>query len=548
MKSIYLYLLIILGLGLSSCDEEDFGENYDINLPVSSISDFTPKTILVGEEVKMVGENLDLVKSVYLGAVECEIKSQEADAMVVVVNRASERNQFMISNLYKRTFTTPQFFIPLYYDAKVAQWPSEIQRGKAFTLKGENIDMLKTVKVGSTTLTRQGKAAKSKAVYSVKDVALEETAVITAEDRNGNKFVSEAIPVVAPKDTYIPATTILLADFDEVIPEYVNDNLHAHTAGIDKSGVVPAFMHYWSTLSDKGNGWDGNYHRLICRNALGGAIDFSGFTAPHITFMVNTNGKAGYMNPLINGKDAHFANNPEYSDDHKFETKGWEWRSYDLKEMGYDLSKAVETIELLVRGGNVDGVPFELNIDRVMITDGALRPLLISDFETNVQMTGNGQIVNGNAGQGQNYFTVSAVNTVAWGPEIATVASPKVSISEYTNALYFNFMLNTTGEVPAAYFQVSFFQNGCEFVKHLAGPNPYGIAHNLDCTNGEWKWRSFHLDLSSFDWASDGAATFDPSADFDVKLVFKPGGVGGDFAVSIDNPMFSATPVDNTVE
>lgn len=551
MKLKYFYAIAVLsGLFLNACDDAEFGEDYDIEFPISKIQDFTPKKVLVGENITLIGENLDLVKTMHLGAVGCEIQKKTPDSLIVKVSRNAERSLITIENNYTRSFTTKEFFTPLFYDAKVNIWPKEIERGTSFTLRGENMDLLKSVKIGNTVVSKQGTPTAHKIVYSIKDITLDEVAVISVEDKNGNKFVSDEIPVVAPKDTYVPVPTILLANFDNVIPEYVNENKHAHQAGIDKSDILSAIGHYWSTMSEKGNGWDGFYHRLVCKNALGGKIDFSSFTSPYLTFMVNTNGKRGYMNPLINGKDKHFFGNPNYTDNYAFSTKGWEWRSYDLKAMGFDLSESPETIEFLVRGGNIKGSePFEINLDQMMITDGFLMPLICSDFEKNVESTtGAIEFIEGNAGQGNRYVKVQAQNVKKWGAEIATLTFKNMSVANYTNALYFNFLLKTTADAPSAYFQICFKQNGHEYVKHFKSPNPYIINYNMDCTNGEWKWRSFILDLTSFDWKSKGATDFDPTGNFDLILGFKPGNVAGNYSISIDYPIFTAVPIDNITE
>ena len=550
MKLKYFCALAFSALFLNACDDAEFGKDYDIEFPISTITNFTPKTVLVGKNITLFGENLDLAKSIHLGAVECDIQKQTSDSLIIKINRSAERSVITVENNYTRSFTTTDFFTPLFYDAQVNKWPSEIQRGTSFSLQGENMDLLKNVKIGNTIVSRQGTPTPHKVVYSIKDVTLDDVTVISVEDKNGNKFVSEEIPVIAPKKTYVPVPTILLANFDSVIPEYINENKYVHEAGIDKSNILSAIGHYWSTIAEKGNGWDGFYHRLICKNALGGKIDFSSFTSPHLSFMVNTNGKRGYMNPLINDKDNHFFGNPNYTDNYAFSTKEWEWRSYDLKAMGFDLSNAPEFIELLVRGGNIkDGEPFELNLDQVMITDGDLMPLLCSDFEKDVETTtGEVEFIEGNAGQGNRFVRVQAQDVKKWGSEIATLTFKDMNIANYTNALYFNFLLKTTLDSPAAYFQICFKQNGNEYVKHFKNPNPYGINYNMDCTNNEWEWRSFNLDLSSFDWKSEGATDFDPKSNFDLSLGFKPGNVPGRYSISIDYPIFTAVPIDNITE
>lgn len=545
---------------IGACSEKPFGEDYDINLPVSSISSIEPATEYVDGFAILKGENLDMVTAVSLGNVSCEIIEAEKDFLKFKVNRLAERNKIVVLNKYKRSFESEQSFTPIYLDVKIDKWPSKLERGKVFSLSGENVDMIQVVKVGNVELQKMGIATPKKVTYSLKDVALEDKVVLTAVTRTNQKFKSGEIEVVEPTNTYVPASSIILCNFDNVNPEIKPGNASgpgaAFEAGVNLSGIVNGFGNYYTVKAPLGNAWSGVYQEIKCDNN-GQGFDLSSFTNPYITFLVNTNGKQGYFNPKLtvgtSSVDKHFmGQGGEYTDNYKFITNGWEWRSYNLTEMGYNVKGKVDAIDLLIRGANIgnnNSEAFELNLDQVMITDGPLLPMVLWQFDALPAITdGSGELNGGSSligkAEGNNYLTIKAGNVSKW-QSLGKITHKNVLGDKYSNSLYINFLVNTGATAAEGYFQLIFEQNNSELGKHFKGDNPYGDNYKFPSTNGEWQWRSYLINPTDLEiWKGD-ATSLNLSAPFDFSIEFKTGNVSGAYEVNLDYVVFTSVPLDN---
>ena len=553
-------LLLFAACMIGSCSEKPFSEGYDINLPVSSISSIEPATEYIDGFAILKGENLDMVTSVSLGNVSCEIIEAEGSFLKFKVSRLAERNKVVVLNKYKRSFESEQSFAPIYLDAKIGQWPSKLERGKSFSISGENVDMIQSVKIGGVELQKMGIATPQKITYSLKDVTLDSKAVLAVTTRTNQKFKSGEIDVVEPTNTYVPVSSIILCNFDNINPEIKSGNASgpgaAYKSGINLAGVAGGFGNYYTVKAPLGNAWSGVYEEIKCDNG-GRGFDLSSFTNPYITFLVNSNGKQGYFNPKLTvgdkAVDKHFTGQSgEYTDNYKFITNGWEWRSYNLTEMGYDVKGKVDAIELLVRGANVGNnntEEFELNIDQVMITDGPLLPLVLWQFDTLPTITDGSGMLNGGSSlvgkaEGANYLTVKAGSVDKW-QSLGKITQKDVLSDKYTNSLYINFLVNTGATGAEGYFQLIFEQNNSELGKHFKGQNPYGDNYRFSSTNGEWQWRSYLINPQDLEkWKGD-ATSLNLSAPFDFTIEFKTGNVSGNYEVNVDYVIFTSVPLDN---
>ena len=209
---------------LVGCDDKEFGEDYDLTLPVSVITDIKPVTEYIDGEVILTGENLDDVTSVFLGNVSCEILEVQENGLKIKIDRSAERNKISIINKYKKEFESSQYFTPLYYDVEITSWPSKLERGKTFSIQGKNVDLITKVQINGTDVERAGNATSQKATYSLKGLSLDATAVITVKTRTNQVLVSNSIEVVEPSDAFVPSSSIWLCDFDNIIPAIVEGN------------------------------------------------------------------------------------------------------------------------------------------------------------------------------------------------------------------------------------------------------------------------------------------------------------------------------------
>jgi len=212
---IQLGFLAILALAVFSCKKElPFSDGYDVNLPAATVASISNETPFVGEQIVLTGTNLNTVSSVSIGANTFKIISQYADSMRIEVPRIVDAGALTLMNKYKREYESVQIVKPQFYPAVVTTWPSEIQRGKAFIIKGDNVDLIKEVKVNGKLTSIVGSATQTQASYATAGIELGEAAVIEVSPKAGEKQSSPLLPVIAPVNTYIPQQTIMLWDFE----------------------------------------------------------------------------------------------------------------------------------------------------------------------------------------------------------------------------------------------------------------------------------------------------------------------------------------------
>jgi hypothetical protein len=413
-------LFAVLSILVISCKKETpFSEGYDINLPVATVTLISDEVPFVGAQIVLHGTNLNTVSSVAIGANTFKIISQYNDSMRVEVPRSVEAGALTIMNKYKREFVTTQILKPQFYVAKVTTWPAEIERGKPFVLKGENLDLLKEVKIAGKVVSVFGSASPDKASYSSAGVELGEAAVIETTPKTGEKQTSAAIPVVAPKTTYDPKQTRKIVDFDSPYTVVLGDA----TAAFTYNETTGFFGKGFEVQAATGNGWNGTYLKI--ENDNGGAgYDLSTYTHPCFTILINTNGNFGYVQPIATTggslEDKHLTGAFGYSDDYKVKTNGWEWRSYDLEALGFTNAKGkIDKFGIQFRGGNVgnrNSDAYYISVDQVLITDGPVNPTLGWDCETakgtdwHIAATGSVPAFTG-YNQGANYASLTGVST-----------------------------------------------------------------------------------------------------------------------------------------
>lgn len=566
MKNNILYRFIFGGIILfatifTGCKEDDFSKDYDINLPVSEIIDFNPKTEVVDGLVTLYGENMDMVTSVSIGNSTCQIMSQEEGTLVFKVSRTADIGNISITNKYKRESVSIDKFTPKYLDVNITSWPTEIERGLTISIIGKNVDMIQTVKFETITLAKAS-ASPTTATYSTANLTLPTSGVLTVTTKTGQVLTSSVINVVEPKNTYIPAPSILLFDFDTVDPTIVAGDASGagaiFTAGKNLSGISPFFGNYYSIKALQGNGWNGQYQYLETTNN-GAGFNLSTYTDPNITFLVNTNGKKGYFNPALtisgSTEDKHFTGQDgEYTDNYSIQTAGWEWRSYSLSGMGFaNVKSTIDKLSLFIRGGNVGNgntEAFELNIDQVMITDGPLNPVVVFDMETMPAFSGGTASQNGGSSvtvipQALKYLTVKDGNVSSWaGKGSITKADNNGSKFELNKTFYVNFLVNTGNDDASGYFQMIFEQTGgTKLGLHFKGDNPYKDDYKFVSTNGKWEWRSYKIDPKGLEnWGSVPELSL--TSPFSLTVDFSTGNVSGKYETNLDYVILTSVPLD----
>jgi hypothetical protein len=113
MKSIKRYapvwiLICLLTSGLASCgDDDDFewSKDYDIEWPVSTITNVQPLNAAPGSTITITGTNLQHAYIVYIGSFASDILTKSDTQLTVKVPAAfSEPSTVAVYNIYRRTF------------------------------------------------------------------------------------------------------------------------------------------------------------------------------------------------------------------------------------------------------------------------------------------------------------------------------------------------------------------------------------------------------------------------------------------------------------
>lgn len=558
MKKNIIQLAIVAAFSFLtySCVEETmFGEGYDVNLPVATITEVTDIDPFVGDQIVLKGKNMKTVTSVAVGTSSFKIIAQYDDSIRVQVPRQIESGPITILNKYKREFTTKELLKPQYYAATISTWPVNIEKGKPFMLKGSNLDLIKELKLNGTVVSVFGDAASDKVSYSSAGVAMElgDKVIIEMTPRTGDKQKSPEVEVIRPKNTYVPKQTLMLFDFDAAYTPVKGD---AESKGypFTFNSTKGFFGNALEVSAAAGNGWNGIYLKVENDNG-GQGYDLSSYNKPYITMLVNTNGGQGYVQPILTAggttSDRHFTGAYGYGDDYKMKTNGWEWRSYDLVKMGFPVVKGkLDKIGIQFRGGNVNGTPFYVAVDQVMITDGPVTPTVIWDAEA----AGGGDLpitFNGGTGltgyyQGDKYatykYTVGS-DTWSWLGNIMSVGGLKLDPIAYANGIYINFLVNT-GDTEG-YAGIQLVQGTNKLANQKLDP-AYGDNYKFRKTNGKWEWRSMKFDINTMDVWGGSAAAFDITKDFTLSFYARGGNIasGVNAQLHMDYFIFTTVPLD----
>ncbi len=553
---IQIALIAAISFMSYSCVEESvFSEDYDVNLPAATITEVSNDVPFVGTQIVLKGENMKSISGVAIGAYAFKIIKQYDDSIRVELPRQIEGGPITIINKYKRQFVSSQIIKPQYYPATVTSWPINIEKGKPFLLKGTNLDLIKEVKLNGKVVAVFGAAAPDKVTYSSAGIEMEigDKVLIEMTPRTGNKQTSTEIEIIRPKNTYVPKQSLLLFDFDAAYTA-VKGDAEGKGYPFTYTAAKGFFGNALEVTAASGNGWNGIYLKVENDNG-GQGYDLSSYNKPYITMLVNTNGGQGYVQPILTAggstNDRHFTGAYGYGDDYKMKTNGWEWRSYDLVKMGFPVVKGkLDKIGIQFRGGNVNGSPFYIAVDQVMITDGPVTPTLIWDAEA----AGGGDLpitFNGGTGltgnyQGDKYasykYTVGS-DSWSWLGNIMSVGGLKLDPVAYANGIYINFLVNTGN--TEGYAGIQLVQGSNKLANQKLDP-AYGDNYKFRKTNGNWEWRSMKFDVSSWDVWGGSAAAFDITKDFTLSFYARGGNIasGVNAQLHMDYFIFTTVPLD----
>lgn len=559
----YRFLLVIatITIAFSSCVKEDeFSKDFDIEWPLPTITSISPETAEVGTEVTIEGTNLDKTTSVKIGGTKlsAEILEKTATSVRFVVPRRTVTGTIRVATAYKREFETESAFTPTYPETNIIEWPLEIMRGQSFKVKGDNMDLIYEVTVEGVKLNVDNNI-QDEVVVKTEGIDLpNDITTVTFQALGGVTNGSAPIPVIDfdPSQGFDAVDAIVIWDFEDGSNPFVASQI---TPVNDVRSNAPRgrganYLHI--SEANVPDPWGTEIGTLTAQN-----IDLAGFHEPHLTFMINTNGNAGYfqleMTQGGNTDGGHFTSSTssDPDDNYMFQTNDWEWRTIPIADFGWEdwsgdgfieweKDGIIDEIKFVFKQGNGSN-PFEINIDQVMITDGAHAPFMeLMTFENGMNpYSGNFMSSINGAGlsapfAGENYLTVSESNTASWNwsGEIQYDAQT-IDLSGLEKP-YLRMAVNT-GAIKG-YFQVELFQDQTKWGMGQTHPD-YAFE-----TMGEWT--IVNIDLSMIqqfsNWGGD-ATEFDPAGILDyVKIGFSSGNIDGEpYELNIDDIYISDGPL-----
>jgi hypothetical protein len=543
-------MFALMMITLYACDEKDYSEDYDVDWPIPAISSVSPEQAPIESEITITGVNLDKTNRVTIGTVAAEIISKSETQVVVKVPRLASNDKIKLTTLYKREAISDIKFLPEFPETAVSTWPSIIYRGQTFKISGENVDLITSVIIGSTEVVVDGsKGTADEVTISTANVNLAgvDNVVIKIKSSKGGVdgvSVSPEIPVEDPTDIFEPVEPVVLFDFENNVNPFVMQSAFSVTSTLNGNSLPKARGQHYLTVKATGvTTWQDIGYIEIAE-----AVDLTEFHAPHISFLINTNGNAGYFQ-LEDGQGNwyHFLKSP---DSYMFSTTGWEWRSYDLGQVddGKPFDLANVKAKLMFKTGNVAG-NFDLSIDQIMITDGPVAiKKVVFDFEAGGSPYAGTATssINSGAGavptiMGNKFLTVTKSGAATWDWTGDMSMNESVDLSEMVDP-HLSFWVNTGSNYGN--FQVEITQAGTKW-----GSDPFSKEQNdlggyAVKTDGAWKLYSFRMrELMVSKWGGDGAA-FDPMGVLDyVKIGLSTGNAAGNYEVNIDHVVVSDGPV-----
>lgn len=560
-----MFALLFMG----SCEEDQITTN-DVQegLTQSTIDPLTATSVEAGSTFTITGTNLDIVTEVSLSNITVSIASQTATSLTFDVPRIFPIGPVSVTNKYRLVSTTEETLAPIYEDIAITEWPTDFEVGQPIVITGTNVHLINKVVltimdvntdyhpaslIGTAYEVVVNGASSNGTTISVatRGLGIPYGATVVASAAGLSNITGNAnspgMIANKPSDTFVPIEPIVLWDFEDGVNPYQEGDIAANVVGINAGALaIKALGNNYFTLKVNSvpDAWGTWLGQLSMTD-----IDVSEFNAPHLSFMVNTNGNEGNFQLAVTqggiqgGKDLTANVTGVEGDDYKIKTTGWEWRSISLEgdysdwgngALTFNISAAIEELALSFKQGN-GANPFEIHLDHIMITDGPVRPVVIESFEGTVPAFGSKNGGAMNAVHLNDYFHYSYNVTSGWSKQGDVRLEGTLDLGEL-NQPYLNFWINTGS--GSAFFQLVTSQNGVTF-----GHDPNG--YELYQTNGEWQLLSINLSEVSWSNWSSTEDNFDPGAPVEFfQIDFNPGNQdSGLFEFNIDGLILSEGPM-----
>lgn len=150
-KYSFLIYLLIIGF-LFSCNKSS--DNINSNEVV--LLSYGPAGVKHGEDIKIIGKNLDKVTSVELGGIAIEksvFVSQSSDLIIITVPQDATRGKLILvtpnGNIESKSYI--DFNVPV----KILNIPSTVRPGQTITIHGEYLNWIKSILIPADTSVTQ---------------------------------------------------------------------------------------------------------------------------------------------------------------------------------------------------------------------------------------------------------------------------------------------------------------------------------------------------------------------------------------------------------
>jgi len=572
-------MTLILGLATvwTSCKKDV--KEYDIQWIVPTVDNFEPKTADIGSVITITGKDFIKISRVTVGGVSCTVESYTETQLLVRLPRVAKAGKIEVTNVYKKTARSSGSVLISYPATVVTEWPDKILRDQPFFIRGENVDLIVSMKIGDSTLAIDGSSATpTELKINTKGLVLGSSVTVSNIRALGSTPIANS-PAIPIEDVLVSppgSNPILLLDFEDGADKYTAwtgspmNGQEQHGINLTNIGAYPhGGGNYYQSVRVPSIPSDWTYFGEVAYgdktgNAGFTAIDLSDFKDPHISMLVNTGtNKARIMYEVYESEK--FANHVNV-----IQTNGeWIWISIPI---GKDVSfqnwgnngwagdnadgqldySLIRYIQIGMGTGDVGtGSAWEINIDNLQITDGPVNspnlgsvplytfwdfedgndPFVHGSWQTNVSST---SAINGGghaAPQGANYLQVKAtVLTEGWtwfgNLEVFNL---NIDLSE-VNSPHLSFWVNTEGRQLTFECEIGDYNNG-----------KWGTNFIVPSLNG---WQLVTLNMNTESWGNWGATTDKPdlSGLKHFKLGFNSNNQTGTYNVNVDNIILTNGP------
>lgn len=151
---------------LSGCSgEKPYSSDYDIAWPRPVIQSITPTPkVQVSSQISVKGSGLDKILAVTVDGKTVTVVQATDGELTLKLPRRFATSALSITNLYRQTVVSNEKLEPTYPPIAITAFPTTIQAGRPFEIRGQNVDLITSVTIGGNSITVNGSSESSLSV------------------------------------------------------------------------------------------------------------------------------------------------------------------------------------------------------------------------------------------------------------------------------------------------------------------------------------------------------------------------------------------------